>query len=226
MFYDVRKRSLDSVFLHDEVKNEVISRIRWFLDHKDWYYERGIPWRIGLLLYGPPGNGKTSFVKAVTSEFDLELHCMHLNSVQSDEDLCCIMGSSQPKVVLLEDIDSYDFTKKRSDQKGVDSKLSLMPGVTMSGLLNAVDGVTPSDGRILFMTTNHRDKLDPALIRPGRIDHEIHVRNATPVQAEAMFRVFFPSRTADQARKFADSIDGSVSMAEVQNRLMTMKDEL
>jgi len=80
----------------------------------------------------------------------------------------------------------FSTTRKRRDQFSDINTLSL------SGLLNALDGVAAAEGRLLFATTNHLEKLDPALSRPGRMDVWIEFRNASKWQAEALFRNFFP----------------------------------
>jgi len=80
----------------------------------------------------------------------------------------------------------FSTTRKRRDQ------LSDINTLSLSGLLNALDGVAAAEGRLLFATTNHLEKLDPALSRPGRMDVWIEFKNASKWQAEALFRNFFP----------------------------------
>jgi chaperone BCS1 len=93
-------------------------------------------------------------------------------------------------------------------------------GITLSGLLNAIDGIGARDGRILFITSNHPDALDPALIRPGRIDMRVHLAHSGMPEATAMFNKFFP--TGDLAA-FQAEIASALPLpaAELQNRLLS-----
>lgn len=88
-------------------------------------------------------------------------------------------------IILLEDVDGIFVQRDAVNQ---DEKR----GVSFSGLLNALDGVRSQEGRLLFMTTNHRERLDPALIRPGRCDLQIELKNASYSMVERLFLKFFP----------------------------------
>jgi mitochondrial chaperone BCS1 len=115
-------------------------------------------------------------------------------------------------VLLMEDIDcAFTMRKRASGKEG---------GLTFSGLLNAIDGAASTEGRIIVMTTNHIDRLDPALIRPGRADVKLALGNATGAQAGRLFERFFPER-AELAADFPGQIeDGRFSMATLQDYLM------
>ncbi|KAJ7601304.1 hypothetical protein FB45DRAFT_396501 [Roridomyces roridus] len=96
--------------------------------------------------------------------------------------------------------------KERDRERGYDAYdyrgrdvMSEMNTLSLSGLLNALDGVAAAEGRILFATTNHLEKLDPALSRPGRMDVWVEFKNASRWQAEALFRNFFPSAEDEEA---------------------------
>lgn len=96
--------------------------------------------------------------------------------------------------------------------------------LTFSGLLNAIDGVTSSEGRVIFMTTNYLERLDPALIRPGRVDFKQFVGPCTRHQLETMFAKFYPGCEAGDAARFADALRGhEVSAAQVQGHFMFFK---
>ncbi|AMD21252.1 HEL028Cp [Eremothecium sinecaudum] len=184
------KRMLSSVIFDKGVKESIIADVKEFLQNGQWYHERGIPYRRGYLLYGPPGSGKTSFIQALAGELDYNICIMNLaDSNLSDDRLNYLMNNlPERSIVLLEDIDAA-FVKRTKSEEG------FINGVTFSGLLNALDGVASSEEVITFMTTNHPEKLDPAVLRPGRIDFKVHVGNATPYQIEQIFLRFYPGET-------------------------------
>lgn len=205
-----RKRSLESVILPLNVKETLVNDIRKFIDDKHWYEEMCIPWRRGYLLYGTPGNGKSSLITAIASEFNLEVCICQLRSTR-EEDLSTLMRTL-PKncLLLLEDIDCV-FDDRKSEGK-----------VSLSNLLNQLDGVNASEGRLLFMTTNRPATLDSALIRPGRVDMTIKLDNPTMFQIEQMFLRFFPKSKEPEA--FAKrAIQYKPTMAQVQGYLLRHK---
>ena len=102
-------------------------------------------------------------------------------------------------ILLLEDIDSAFNERKQTEEQGY------MSGVTFSGLLNALDGVASADERIIFMTTNHPEKLDPALIRPGRVDFKQCIDNASEYQVREMFLRFYEGKE-EECNRFLEEI--------------------
>lgn len=211
--YEARKRSISSVVLDKDIKENMINDIKKFLDGREEYDSRGIPWKRGYLLYGPPGNGKTSFVKAIAAEFDLELLVIQLSGVSEDSRLSYLMSSSKPKIILIEDIDRQDINNL--------SDKNIKCRITNSGLLNAVDGVAPSDGRILFVTTNNIGNIDPALFRSGRLDKKVLFDNASKKQAVDIYRRFFPNPSKKDELAFSKLANGENSMADLQNALLS-----
>lgn len=206
-------RRFDSVVLDDGIAESLREDLLGFLKDRQWYLKMGIPYRRGYLLHGEPGNGKTSFVTAVAGELGANIYSIALNSKEiNDEKLTrAMMMVPRGSVVLLEDVDVAFNGRKRSDEEGK---------VTFSGLLNALDGVLPSDGRIVFMTTNHLSSLDPALRRPGRVDKMVYIGNASKDQLYRMFLRFYPQQIG-LAHRFAESVPaGSVSMAAIQEYLL------
>merc|ERR1712029_1090677 len=98
----------------------------------------------------------------------------------------------------------------------------------MGGLLNAIDGVTLTEGRIIFMTTNYMERLDPALIRPGRVDSIQFIGHCSNHQLQTMFEKFYPEQTLDKAQLFAsevEKLDCPVSAAQIQGYFMWFKNQ-
>ena len=204
----------------DDVKN--------FLSSSKWYEDRGIPFRRGYLLHGPPGCGKTSFITALAGELDLSISILNLSDRRMDDDRLNHLMSIAPSqsIILLEDIDAAFESREESPK--MQMAYEGLSRVTFSGLLNMLDGVASSEGRILFMTTNYLERLDPALVRPGRVDVKEYIGYATGHQLKRAFTNFFPGSSERLADKFAKSVlkhKKPVSMAAAQGFLLHFKDE-
>ena len=211
-----RPRPMESVILPRAQADRLIADARWFFKAGDWYAERGIPYRRGYLFSGPPGTGKSSVVLALASHFGKPVYALNLASVSQDSVLMeAFAAVPQDALLLVEDIDAIRIAKSRTD--GQDKKDGPQGGgfTTLSGLLNAIDGVAAPEGRLLVMTSNHPEHLDPALIRPGRIDLQEWFDLLGPDEIRRMFLRFHPGREADAVR-FAHAIGRPISPAELQ----------
>lgn len=199
-----RKRSLDSVILAPLLKENLLKDVRGFLGSADWYRDRGIPYRRGYLLHGPPGTGKSSFVQALAGELDYHICMVNLSERGLTDDRLMHLLTMLPErsIALLEDVDAAFTNRRQVDQDGYRGA-----NVTYSGLLNALDGVAAGEERITMLTTNHPDRLDAALVRPGRVDYEAELGYAVPEVVEAMWDRFY----SEGATK-----DIGLSVAEVQ----------
>ena len=212
-------RPPESVVLRAGLMESLIDDVRDFLGRRNWYVERGIPYRRGYLLYGPPGTGKSSAVLAIASALKMDIAILSLaNSSLDDDDLCQLLSNCPVNsIVLIEDIDCVFVERKATEDKA--NKL------TFSGLLNAIDGVAAGEGRILFATTNHIERLDPALIRPGRIDRKELIGYADREQLRRLFVRFFGDNDPSMADYFADSLaEGTLPMSAVQTYLIQHAD--
>jgi mitochondrial chaperone BCS1 len=206
-------RPLETVHMDKLVKDELVSDIDNYLKPatRRFYTSRGIPYRRGYLLHGPPGTGKTSLSLALAGRFGLDLYILHVPTLREDGELERLFTSLPPQcIVLLEDIDAVGMKRKREpddddidDQDAKEAKnlmAQLRTGrVTLSGLLNVLDGVTSQEGRIVLMTSNIADKLDEALVRPGRIDKMIFMGNIHGDAAEEMFLRMYAPDTNDES---------------------------
>jgi mitochondrial chaperone BCS1 len=213
-------RPVESVILTHGLMEDLISDSSNFLSRREWYVQRGIPYRRGYLLHGPPGTGKSSAVVAIASALGMDIAMLSLGDSTLDDNGISELFSSIPvnSLVLMEDIDCAFLERKDGDDKR--SK------VTFSGLLNAIDGVAAGEGRLLFATTNHIERLDPALIRPGRIDRKLYIGYATANQAERLFARFFPNAAQEWGRDFAQRIpEGIITMSTLQTHLLMFADD-
>lgn len=177
-------RRMDSVVLDEGVKERLLADIEEFLadDTRRWYKEHGIQHKRGYLFFGVPGSGKTSLVQAIAGHFKHNLCHLHLTHPNlTDESLrAAVNQSPRHSLLVFEDIDAI-FGRDRE-------KLLNDSVLTFSGLLNALDGVGKAEGQIFVLTTNHRDRLNPALIRNGRADLHIEFAYATDHQILSRFQ--------------------------------------
>lgn len=218
-------RSIDSVILPTPQKDAIFQDIKYFFEEesKSFYERAGIPHRRGYLFYGPPGTGKTSLVKAIRSEFKKELYILNLRDIQSDSQLLGLLENVvKGGIVLFEDIDcagdaahSRNLTlndSSKTTSKDVESKMAF--GVSLHGLLNAIDGVKSPENVIFIFTTNHYDKLDPAFLRAGRCDVKEKIDFLTP---ELQWRLFTHIFNVDETMPHAFRNLPTVAACEIQD---------
>lgn len=173
-------RQMHTIVLSKEQKELIVKDANDFLRPAGarWYAAHGIPYRRGYLFSGPPGTGKSSVSYALAGLLGLDIYIMPLAGAAIHDFQIETLFNTVPSraLILLEDVDCAGIL--REPDHGMDNinthNSRHHEGVTLSGLLNAVDGVAASEGRILIMTTNKPEALDEALIRPGRVD--IHLR--------------------------------------------------
>ena len=200
--------------------------INKFLTTRHVYKHRQIPYRRGYLLQGIPGSGKSSLVLGIASALRAPVYILTLTDrALTDQDVLGMLGEIPAGgILLLEDIDAAIHTDRAAATSEKESG-----GVTLSGLLNSLDGVAASEGRVLFMTTNYPEKLDAALVRRGRIDKVVVFTHTTQDQAEQMFLRFFPDEFS-QACRFGRAISDKAaaghnySMADLQELLNSAED--
>lgn len=215
-------RTPNSVILEAGLMDELVLDVEEFLRSAAWYAARGLPYRRGYLLHGPPGNGKSSAIAAVAAHVRYNPAILSLGSDElTDGNLRSIFASIPPRSILvIEDVDR-DLTAATDDGQVQTHNNKL----TFSAILNLLDGIGTPEGRVLFMTTNHRERLDPAMIRPGRVDREFLVGDAAAEQAERLFLRYFPGHHT-LAGNFATEVgDRGLSMAKLQGHLLLHRDD-
>ncbi|GMI68164.1 hypothetical protein like AT5G17760 [Hibiscus trionum] len=218
--------TFETLALDLELKNMIVEDLNRFLRRKEFYRKVGRSWKRGYLLYGPPGTGKSSLVAAMANYLKFDIYDLQLENIKSDSELRkLLLDIANKSILVIEDIDCsvnlHDRTRghKRSGQ---DKQF------TLSGLLNFIDGLWSScgDERIVVLTTNRKDRLDPALLRPGRMDLHINMSYCT-MQA---FRVLASNYLGIEGdhRLFGDIkelLEGTkVSPAQVAEELMKNED--
>lgn len=269
-------RSFSNMFF--EGKEEIINKIAFFLENKQWYYDNGIPYTLGIGLHGPPGTGKTSFFKCLSNLTGRHIVTLSLKLIKTRQQLDDFFFEDRyhednkkgsvgfdKKIIIIEDIDCMgDIVLKRElcggqvkktpgrkkkektmeDPKIVENIIQqviennneqaqkimndckLPPDedpITLDDILNLWDGLRETSGRILGITSNHYEKLDPALVRPGRIDITLNFDNATRATIQEMYTHYYGEEMdADELEKIRDRF---YSPAEIINCYIIYKDE-
>ncbi|KAJ3337875.1 hypothetical protein HDU93_000375 [Gonapodya sp. JEL0774] len=200
-------RDLNTVYLDSALKDKIVKGLDFFFSNKALYDRTGVTWKRIHLLHGPPGTGKTSMCVAMASRFARDIAKLSITDDIKATDIDSLLSSLPSNTfLLLEDVDA--LFAKRSSKTGVD----------FSTLINALDGVATASGLVVFMTTNHLDKLEPALIRPGRVDFcaEISVPSREAV-LEAL-RTLAPEY-AHEHEEFVDRFAKGITIAGVQKHI-------
>jgi len=226
-------RALDSVIMKVGEKERLVEDIRGFRASRERYRRVGVPYHRGYLFYGPPGTGKTSLVSAVGGKFGMSIYAINLTEL-NDRTLKVAIGSVPAgSIVLFEDIDCMKAGNRRTEQDdrlaapiaavaGEKNDPADRFGVTLSGLLNVIDGFHAPDNVLFVMTTNRIETLDPALLRPGRIDYKLYLGEASASQKIELYRRFFAYATEFEAQEFVD-LHFAETMAEFQGLLLALE---
>ena len=272
-------RTFNNMFFENQT--QIVNKIQFFLDNKEWYYEMGIPYSLGIGLHGPPGTGKTSFFKCLANMTGRHLVILSLKLIKTRRQLDDFFFEDRynsnnkahsvgfdKKIIIIEDIDCLgEIVWKREDKKETVStknksgkslnlnKLSPTASVnvadviqtfveasdeqnkmitsltkpleddpiTLDDILNLWDGLKETPGRILGISSNHYDKLDPALIRPGRIDITLKLDNATHNIIQQMCKRYYNVSIDDKKLKKINN--KFYSPAEIINCYVMHKDD-
>ena len=226
-------KTFDNIFFPE--KNDILNRINFFTNNRNWYKSRGIPYTMGLLLHGEPGCGKSSTIKAIANHTQRHIVSVPLNKIKTFKELLNIFYNYKmnlkeinlhKRLYVLEDIDCSDLkdiVMDRSNNKIDNSKESNKeteknPGervflnmlkatnvslsnnnnkITLADLLEVLDGIMEMHGRMLIITTNYPERLDKALIRPGRLDMNIKFGRTTVDNLINMYENFFQAPPPD-----------------------------
>jgi len=202
------KRSFDTLSLPQKTRACLLNHVRAFISQKAWYLANGIPYRTGILLQGPPGTGKTSLITSICSEFNKGAYILDL-SVHTDITLKEALSKIPAgDIVVIEDIDTH-FSKRPEtptvlvNDDGNDEDEAKVPVITLGGILNALDGIACGTDRMVFATTNHPEKLDPALIREGRFDLKLTIDYMTDETLQDYMGRLYPDFSKEELKMWA-----------------------
>jgi len=262
-------KTFDNTFF--DGKEYLLRNLNFFLKNKDWYYEKGRPYTLGIALHGPPGTGKTSVIKAIANETKRHIINLSMKIIKTRSQLNEFFFEStynrnndtgsinfDNKIIVIEDIDCIgdiilDRSKKQKKEdvnissrgnikfgdilqsivevnecsSGVTSKpfttLAEEDNITLDDILNLWDGINETSGRILIISSNHYDQLDPALVRPGRIDIPLELGNASHKTISQIYKHYYNNEISSKALKNVKEY--KYSPAAIVNLSFTCKSE-
>ena len=211
-----KRRTFNDVFIPNKDKELLMNSLDDFVNKRQWYIDNNIPYHFGILLYGEPGTGKSVITQAIAEHLKAKYTVLNGADIGWLEDSLSELqvrpDNESYSVLAIEDVDCF-FTGHNNNDL-LDNEIQKRKS-NLSSILNCMDGVYASDNIIYVLTTNHKEYLDPALIRPGRCDIQLEVKGV----CDETFREFcmfhykrYPDRTVNIRRH--------ITFAELQTDVM------
>ncbi|KAK4415297.1 AAA-ATPase [Sesamum alatum] len=235
--------TFDTLAMDPAKKAEIMADLLDFANGESFYQKTGRAWKRGYLLYGPPGTGKSSMIAAMANYLGYDIYDLELTEVNTNSELRkLLMKTSSKSIIVIEDIDcSINLTNRNKNATGCGGggssgnsgsrknsyDVAAPPGanggedgvntITLSGLLNFTDGLWSCCGseRIFVFTTNHIEKLDPALLRSGRMDMHIHMSYCTFPALKILLKNYLGYEESDLQQEVLDELKGVIDEAEM-----------
>lgn len=209
--------TFETLAMEPDLKKKIIDDLERFLMRKNYYKKVGKAWKRGYLLYGPPGTGKSSLVAAMANHLKFDIYDLGLTSVRSDAELRrTLLSTTNRSILLIEDIDCSSEVLERQTGNINKQQQPVKSGqLTLSGILNCIDGLWSScgDERLIVFTTNFKDRIDPALLRPGRMDMHINLSYCT-ADGFRLLASNYLGINGSKSNPFLGEIDGLLEITE------------
>lgn len=204
-------KNLANTILSSNVQSELVDDLNNFIASEEYYNTKGIPYKRGYLLHGPPGTGKTSIIKAFASTYGFDIYIINMENIKTPEDIVQIFrgfdSAHSYHIICFEDIDRCPMFKKSSGYYGDSTDPNSNPGIRT--FLNELDGIVEGNKRITVFTANSTSVLDSieALCRPGRIDKKIEIGYCDATQLTQIYLHYTQAGIINEAQDLTFSQD-------------------
>lgn len=201
---DFPKRPLDTVIIDYRIKNKIVEVITEFKASRDWFTTRGLPYKKTFILHGIPGTGKTSLIKALAAYFDMGICTINIAAMTDTGFQEALSTAPSKNIILIEDFDSASATRSRDLKKREHEKEDMFSVLSLSSILNSLDGVVTLDNKLIFLTTNVLETVDSAMIRKGRVDYIFELKALRHREVCEYVSLMFPDFALPSHLKFND----------------------
>lgn len=191
---------LDSIALDAEIADKFRTEFKAFREKRATHHRLGIAHKLSYILHGLPGSGKTSIIRALASEFGMHVCILDMNAMSDAALMRAFASVPTNTIILAEDFDSARQLHRRDNNKEKSEMLSELALGTLTGLLNALEGIQALDNVVVMFTTNHLERIDPALVRPGRIDYIRQLPQPGIAAIKAHFLTLYPDMVTDHVQ--------------------------
>ena len=191
---------LDSIALDAEIADKFRTEFKAFREKRAIHHRLGIAHKLSYILHGLPGSGKTSIIRALASEFGMHVCILDMNAMSDAALMRAFASVPTNTIILAEDFDSARQLHRRDSNKEKSEMLSELALGTLTGLLNALEGIQALDNVVVMFTTNHLERIDPALVRPGRIDYIRQLPQPGIAAIKAHFLTLYPDMNPDHVQ--------------------------
>ena len=218
----VNKRPLSSVILRKDIKDDLVSNLQYFYANREWYVKRGLSYKQTYILHGLPGTGKSSTIKALSSHFDKNICIIDITAMSNRSFEKAMASVPRNSIVLIEDFDSCKALHSRTDENGDATTrfAELTDVLSLSKVLNVLDGVVSLDDTVVFLTTNHLEKIDPAMVRKGRVDYIYEIPHLEDAEVKEYIKLMYPE--ADVPQVTFDTIAG----CDIQSKYLEYREDV
>ncbi|AUF82437.1 AAA family ATPase [Tetraselmis virus 1] len=185
---------------------------------KEKYNRFGVAHKMNVLLHGPPGTGKTSLIEFVASKLKSDIHVINFSNKLRDDDLTIAMKkvNTNHPIIVMEDIDVL-FRERKSMDSGRNS-------VSLSAILNTLDGISRPEGSVVFLTTNEVSSIDSAVLRSRRVDKVLKLDYAVETQTRPMIKYLIPEISESDVDRFISACGFDYTTADLHSYLFTVCD--
>jgi chaperone BCS1 len=209
------RREISSVIIKKGTKDKIITEINDFFASKQWYEEKGINHKLTYMFHGAPGTGKSSLIFALACHFNRNVYMLNMSSIAPSKFESLLMTVAPNSLIVLED---FQIVNSEILQKDEDAHKEITKTLPLSVVLNVLDGINSINGNLIFITTNHLDKLPKELLRKGRVDHVVEIMPLQDAEIKEYISLMFPNEIPDQSVMYSDMIGCDVQALFLEHR--------